>query len=45
LIRELDRYDVTAVPRPDCLKLDTGVNPADVTAQKIVEHFGLNVPA
>jgi hypothetical protein len=45
LIRELDRYDLTAVPRPDCLRLDTGVNPADVTAQEIVEHFGLNVPA
>ena len=45
LIRDLDRYNLTAVPRPDCLKLDTGVNPADVTAQKIVEHFGLNVPA
>jgi hypothetical protein len=43
LIRELDRYDLTAVPRPDCLKLDTGVNPADVTAQEIVEHFGLSV--
>jgi len=45
LIRELDRYNLTAVPRPDCLKLDTGVNPAEVTAQKIVEHFGLSVPA
>ena len=45
LIRDLDRYDLTAVPRPDCLKLDTGVNAADVTAQEIVEHFGLNVPA
>jgi len=45
LIRELDRYDLTAVPRPDCLKLDTSINPADVTAQKIVDHFGLNVPA
>ena len=32
LIRELDRYDLTAVPRPDCLRLDTGVNPAEVTA-------------
>jgi chloramphenicol 3-O-phosphotransferase len=41
LIRDLDRYDLTAVPRPDCLRLDTGVNAADVTAQKIVEHFGL----
>jgi chloramphenicol 3-O-phosphotransferase len=42
LIRELDRYDLTAVPRTDCLKLDTGVNPADVTARKIVQHFGLD---
>ena len=42
LIRELDRYDLTAVPRPDCLKLDTGVNAADVTAQEIVRHFGLD---
>jgi hypothetical protein len=42
LIRELDRYDLTAVPRPDCLKLDTSINPADVTAQKIVRHFGLD---
>jgi hypothetical protein len=42
LIRELDRYDFTAVPRPDCLRLDTGVNPADVTAREIVRHFGLD---
>jgi len=42
LVRELDRYDLTAVPRPDCLKLDTGMNPADVTAQEIVRHFELN---
>ena len=42
LIRELDRYDLTAVPRPDCLKLDTGVNPADVTAQEIVRRFELD---
>jgi hypothetical protein len=42
LIRELDRYDLTAVPRADCLKLDTSINPADVTAQKIVRHFGLD---
>lgn len=45
LIRELDRYNLTAVPRPDCLRLDTGVNSAEVTAHEIVEHFGLNVPA
>jgi hypothetical protein len=43
LIRELDRYDLTAVPRADCLKLDTGTNPADVTAQQIVRHFRLDV--
>jgi hypothetical protein len=42
LIRELDRYDLTAVPRPDCLKLDTGTNAAEVTAQRIVRHFGLD---
>jgi hypothetical protein len=42
LVRKLDRYDLTAVPRPDCLKLDTGMNPADVTAQEIVRHFELN---
>jgi hypothetical protein len=42
LIRELDRYDLTAVPRADCLRLDTEVNPAEVTAQKIVHHFGLD---
>src|SRR5215212_9692174 len=41
LIRDLDRYNLTAVPRPDCVKLDTSINPAEVTAQKIVEHFGL----
>ena len=42
LQHRFDRYDLTAVPRPDCLKLDTGMNPADVTAQEIVRHFGLN---
>jgi chloramphenicol 3-O-phosphotransferase len=42
LIRELDRYDLTAVPRPDCLKLDTSINPADATARKIAQHFGLD---
>jgi hypothetical protein len=41
LIRELDRYDLSAVPRPDCLKLDTGMNPAEVTAHYIASHFGL----
>ncbi|WP_334495784.1 hypothetical protein [Bradyrhizobium sp. AZCC 1678] len=43
LTRDLDRYDLTAVPRPDCIKLDTGVNPAEVTAKNIVGHFRLDV--
>jgi hypothetical protein len=37
----LDSYDFTAVPRPDCLTLDTGKAPAELTAQNIVDHFGL----
>lgn len=41
LIRDLDRYDLTAVPRANCLRLDTSVTPAEVTAQQIVRHFGL----
>jgi hypothetical protein len=43
LIKDLDGHDFTAVPRPDCLKLDTEAMSADKAAQKIVEHFGLNV--
>jgi hypothetical protein len=43
LTRDLDRYDLTAVPRPDCIKLDTGMNPAEVTAKNIVGHFRLDV--
>lgn len=42
LANYLDRHHFTAAPRADCLKLDTSVTPADVTAQRIVEHFGLN---
>jgi hypothetical protein len=42
LIRDLDRYDLTAVPRADCLRLDTTIDPADVTARRIVSHFGLD---
>jgi hypothetical protein len=37
----LDSYDFTAVPRPDCLTLDTGKAPAELIAQNIVDHFGL----
>jgi hypothetical protein len=42
LIRDLDRYHLTAVPRADCLRLDTGIQPAEATAQAIVRHFGLD---
>lgn len=42
LIRDLDRSDLTAVPRADCLRLDTSIEPAEVTARKIVRHFGLD---
>ncbi|WFU17382.1 hypothetical protein [Bradyrhizobium sp. CB3481] len=42
LIRDLDRYDLTAVPRADCLRLDTSNDPAAVTAQRIVRHFRLD---
>jgi chloramphenicol 3-O-phosphotransferase len=42
LIEELDRYDFAPVPRPGCLKLDTGVRPPESTAQEIVGHFRLD---
>src|SRR5439155_13272455 len=41
LNKYLDSYDFAAVPRPDCLNLDTGKAPAEVTARRIVDHFGL----
>ena len=41
LNKYLDSYDFTAVPRPDCLKLDTSKAPAELTAQSIIGHFGL----
>ncbi|WP_375785528.1 hypothetical protein ACE10Z_39640 [Bradyrhizobium sp. Pha-3] len=41
LSKFLDSYDFAAVPRPDCLKLDTGKAPAEVTAQSIISHFAL----
>jgi hypothetical protein len=43
LMRDLDRYNFSPVPRPDCLKLDTRVRPAEATAQEIISHFGLGV--
>src|SRR5882724_8477767 len=41
LANYLDSYDFTSVPRPDCLTLDTGKAPVEMTAQNIVDHFGL----
>jgi len=41
LLRDLDRYNLSPVPRADCLKLDTEVRPAEATARKIIGHFGL----
>ena len=43
LAKYLDRNNFTAAPRADCLKLDTGATPAEVTAQKIADHFRLGV--
>src|ERR1700676_627540 len=42
LIKELDTYKFVAVPRPDCLVLNTEVRPAAATAQEIISHFGLD---
>ena len=42
LIRDLDRYNLSPVPRADCLKLDTGARPAEATAREIIGHFGLD---
>lgn len=39
----LDSYNLSPVPRSDCLKLDTGVRSADETAREIARHFGLDV--
>ncbi|MFG3597278.1 hypothetical protein [Bradyrhizobium sp. RDI18] len=41
LTRFLDSHDFTAVPRPDCVRLETELNSAEATAQNIVRHFGL----
>jgi hypothetical protein len=42
LIRDLDNRKFSPVPRPDCLKLDTEVRSADLTAHEIVRRFGLD---
>ena len=41
LLRDLDLYNLSPVPRADCLKLDTEVRSAEATAREIVSHFGL----
>jgi len=41
LIKYLDDYKFSPVPRADCLMLDTEVNPAEATAQEIISRFGL----
>jgi hypothetical protein len=41
LIRDLDNCKYSAVPRPDCLMLDTEVRPPEATAREIIDHFGL----
>jgi len=41
LIKDLDHYDLSPVPRPDCLKLDTEARTAEAAAGEIISHFGL----
>jgi hypothetical protein len=41
LDRFLARYRISAVPRADCLVLDTSVRSAELTAQEIVRHYAL----
>jgi hypothetical protein len=37
----LDAYDISPVPRSNCLRLDTETTSADAAAQGIIRHFGL----
>jgi hypothetical protein len=41
LDRFLAGYQISAVPRTDCLVLDTSVRSAELTAQEIVRHYAL----
>lgn len=43
LLKDLDRYDFTSVPRKDCVEFDTGAMSPDAVAQKIAERFRLKV--
>jgi hypothetical protein len=42
LFRDLDNLRFSPVPRADCLKLNTEVRSADLNAQEIIRHFGLD---
>ena len=42
LFRDLDTFRFPPVPRSDCLKLDTEVRSADLTAQEIIRRFRLH---
>jgi hypothetical protein len=37
----ISRHHVWAVPRPDCLLLDSETNDADTNANSIIRHFGI----
>ena len=37
----LDRYTIAAVPRHDCLVLDSGARSAETNADEIIRHFSL----
>lgn len=37
----LSQFNISAVPRTDCLKLDSEVSSAEATAREIVRHFHL----
>src|SRR5450631_701892 len=39
LAKDLDTYKFVAVPRSDCLTLNTEMRPAAATAQEIIRHF------
>ncbi|THD55685.1 MAG: hypothetical protein E8A46_05020 [Bradyrhizobium sp.] len=41
LLRDLELYNLSPLPRADCLRLDTEVRSAEATAREIVSHFGL----
>lgn len=42
LFRDLDNFRFAPVPRAGCLRLDTELRSADLNAQEILRHFGLD---